>query len=139
MYKLYEKGYKLKDDEYLLKIRINNDKSQTGFLTKLTQKGELPIAFDEWTLDRYYRKTEAKPHVIYIFKEEFREGWKIIDWRFGMSQNWATMMHPAGFTVEIYLDQLLTLIKEIKVEKGELIGEFKWEKKKLIHRNTILW
>jgi len=33
------KGYELKEDEYLLKIRDNRDGTKTGFLTKLTQKG----------------------------------------------------------------------------------------------------
>ena len=134
---IYKDGYELKDDEYLLKIRINDDETQTGFLTKFNKNGSIPVAFDEWGMNPYRRDKKNKIQKIYIFKEEFRKGWKIKSWRFGQSQNWATMIHPEGFTVEIYLQQLLELIKEIEVVKGELIGEFKWEDKKLIYKTWI--
>jgi hypothetical protein len=59
-------------------------------------------------------------------------GWKIVKWRFGQSQNWATMKHPEGFTVEIYLQQLLELIQTHTVDAGVLIGKFYWKDNKLI-------
>jgi hypothetical protein len=130
---LYKEGDKLKDNEYLLKIREDDSEVNTGFMTKFTQKGLIPKSFEDWGVNRWTTIKE-EPLPIYVFEEKFREGWKILDWRFGKSQNWATMLHPEGFTVEIYLSQLLELIKEIDVKKGELIGEFKWSNKKLIHR-----
>ena len=40
----YVPGQPLGEEEYLLKIRDG----VTGFMTKLTQKGQLPKAFDDW-------------------------------------------------------------------------------------------
>jgi len=132
---LYKVGYKLKNEEYLLKIR---EKDNTGFMAKFNQKGEIPLSFAKWSINKYPHGDED-PLPIYIFKEEFRSGWSIESWRFGKSQNWATMMHPEGFTVEIYLSQLLELMEDITVIKKELIGEFKWERKKLIYRSYETW
>ena len=42
MMKPYE-GKPLDADEYLLKMRTNRDESISGFLTKLTKKGEIPF------------------------------------------------------------------------------------------------
>lgn len=123
----------LKDNEYLLKIRPKGSrctKLDTGFLTKYTQKGLIPKAFDEWNLGRY--TPETLPITIHI--EDYKSGWFIYEWRFGMSQNWATMIHPNGFTVEIYLDNLLEITKTNVIQFGELIGEFKWESHKLIKK-----
>jgi len=44
-----------------------------------------------------------------------------------MSQNWATLVHPNGFTVEIYLDQVLEIVKGGVIESGEIVGKWKWE------------
>ena len=121
--KLYNTGDILGEDEYLLKIRSDN----TGFLTKLTKKGELPKSFIDWN--------DYSPHrilPIHIVKEIFTSGWKLESWRFGTSQNWATIWHPMGFKVEIYLSDFLRIIQKNDIHKGELIGAFKWQENKLI-------
>ncbi len=124
----YKEGYMLQEDEYLLKIdgKITKKYPPTGFLTKLTLKGELPKNFVSWR--------EVDHLKIYIFKEIYRSGWKLFSWRFGMSQNWAILIHPEGFTVEIYLDQFLDIVQENTIENGTILGEFKWEKNKLIKK-----
>ena len=131
---------KLKDNEFLLKIRPKDDcryKHDTGFMTKYTQKGLIPKSFDEWGVDHYYNwRDENRPKIvplpITLHVETYKSGWEILEWRFGMSQNWATMLHPDGFTVEIYLDNLLELTKTNTIKNGVLIGEFKWDSHKLI-------
>lgn len=126
--KEYIKGYKLEEDEYLLKIR---EKDKVGFLTKLTQKGEIPKAFADWGFHSYYgQSTETFP--TYVFKEEFRSGWKLNKWRFGMSQNWASVIHPKGFSVEIYLSDFLEIVKTSTIMNGEIQGKFKWRENRLI-------
>lgn len=122
----YTQGETLAENEYLFKLRNDN----TGFLTKLTKKGELPKAFEEWGGMRYGENGKSLP--IYVFEETAMSGWKIVKWRFGQSQNWATMRHPEGFTVEIYLQQLLELIQTHTVDAGVLIGKFYWKDNKLI-------
>jgi len=128
---------------YLLKIRPASegkhldDVYPTGFLSKLTAKGELQKSFDEWGV--YYSWNYphgAKPEVlpITIHVEEFRSGWKLIQWRFGKSQNWAELLHPNGFTLEIYLSNFLDIIKETTSVNGVLEGEFMWERNKLIKK-----
>ena len=88
--KLYTEGYVLKENEYLLKIRKSNLSSvvDTGFLSKLTQKGQLPKSFDDWG-KTYHDRT---PLPTYIFEETYRSGWKLLSWRFGQSQNWARVV-----------------------------------------------
>jgi hypothetical protein len=126
----------LKENEYLLKIRPKGSRCSThdtGFMTKYTQKGQMPKSFEDWGSDnRHYYNSQEPPLPITIHIEDFKSGWEIISWRFGMSQNWATMMHPNGFTVEIYLDNLLELTKTNTIKNGILIGEFKWDKNTLI-------
>lgn len=135
----YIPGEPLAENEYLLKLRQDEEyhsethswslaKHKTGFLTKLTQKGELPKAFEQWGGKR---GDIGKNLPIYVFQETARNGWKIMKWRFGQSQNWATVLHPEGFTVEIYLQQLLEIIKENTVDAGVLVGKFYWKDHKL--------
>lgn len=119
-------GQKLGEDDYLLKI--NNHK--VGFLAKLTQKGQLPKAFDEWTTN-YLQKTKLP---VYFHSEDYAYGWELVQWRFGQSQNWAVMKHPKGFMVEIYLQQFLELLKNDTLHKGVLQGEYKWRANKLIKK-----
>ena len=126
-YPLYKEGDKLKDNEYLLKLR-KTDKPVTGFMTKLNKDGTIPVKFKDWD------KWDEESFPIYIITEEFSNGWKIDSWRFGESRNWATMIHPNGFTVEIHLKELLNIIKEHTIVKGELKGNFYWEKSKLISK-----
>jgi hypothetical protein len=126
-FKKYEQGYELAENEYLLKIRDDG----TGFMTRFNKSGSMPVAFDTWE-DNKWNNTKNPKLQIYIIGEVPREGWKIVKWRFGMSQNWATVMHPLGFTIEIYLQQLLELIERITIVKGELIGRFEWKNHELL-------
>lgn len=125
---------KLQENEYLLKIRPKNDSHDshdTGFLAKYNKDGSIPKNFKDWG-NTYHNKEYDYPITLHV--ETFKKGWKIVRWRFGMSQNWATMLHPDGFTVEIYLDNLLEIMKKNTIKKGELVGEFKWENHKLIKK-----
>jgi len=42
------------------------------------------------------------------------------------------VIHPLGFTLEIYLKQFLEIVQENDILKGEIVGEFKWENNMLI-------
>jgi hypothetical protein len=131
---------KLKENEYLLKVRPASEGSTnppTGFLAKYTQKGELQKSFDEWGIYYYWNyphgvKPEALPITLHV--EDFKSGWKLFGWRYGKSQNWAEMIHPNGFILEIYLTNFLDIVKETVVINGELGGEYKWERNKLIKK-----
>ena len=138
----YDETYgELLEDQWLLKLREdkvwNPEKriweeglQKTGFLSKLTKKGELPKSFTDWGGDRYGATGKDLP--IYVFQESYRTGWKLISWRFGKSQNWARMRHPEGFVVEIYLDNFLDVVKETAMDQGEILDEYKWVDNKLV-------
>lgn len=130
--RLYEEGEILKDDEYLLKIRGSRHEGSipTGFLTKFNKDGSIPKAFKEWGSYRY-ASVQDEILFTYVFQETYRSGWKLFSYRFGKSQNWAEMIHPEGFIVEIYLTDLLDLIHDNVIVNGQLIGRFKWEGNKL--------
>ena len=135
--RLYEPGYKLQENEYLLKVRPagqrHRKEPETGFLSKLTQKGELPKSFIDWGKAYDYETREYLPMpVIQIHTEEFRGGWQLESWRFGQSQNWASVITPEGWTVEIYLSHFLDIVKNNTIINGVILGEFKWESNKLI-------
>lgn len=139
--RLYEKGYELKENEYLLKVRPYNPAGYpagyyappSGFLTKLTQKGELPKSFLEWGNSwDYVSKTRTQMPDIQIHTETLRKGWKLSSWRFGQSQNWASVITPEGWTIEVYLSHFLDIIKEHTVINGEIQGEFMWKANKLV-------
>lgn len=139
----YDESYgELREDEYLLKLRDDyewdwdGEKHQvknsykTGFLTKLTKKGELPKAFDYWG-------TQSVPYsklTVYVWQESFRSGWKLKSWRIGKSQEWAKVQHPDGFLVEIYLSNFLEIVLDATMDQGVLVGEYKWEANKLIKK-----
>lgn len=134
----YKEGRILEEDEYLLKIQDFSKAKQwvncykhappSGFMTKFNKDGSIPVAFDNWG------KIEYENVPIYIIKEEFRSGWKLSSWRFGMSRNWAVLIHPKGFTLEIHLQNFLDIVKENTIINGELQGEFKWAPTKLIKK-----
>ena len=132
----YVVGTALKDDEYLLKVRAD----RVGFLTKLNKDGSIPKAFSEWGKTYVYGKNYGDPGGISgmpdikIHKETFKSGWALRGWRFGQSQNWAILLHPDGFSVEVYLDKMLTIFQRSIIDHGNIIGEFKWEKYKLIKK-----
>jgi hypothetical protein len=129
-WKEYTEGYVLGTDEYLLKIRPSGLSSvpDTGFLAKLTQKGQLPKSFDEWGTN--YHQRDKLPTIVHT--ETFSSGWKLLSWRFGQSQNWARVVHPKGFTLEIYLQQFLEIMQNNTIIHGKIQGEFKWQDNKLI-------
>lgn len=118
------KGIPLAENEFLFK-----EKDGVGFLTKLTQKGQLPKAFDEW---RVYGWPPSEKLPIHVHTEVAQAGWKLVRWRIGKSQEWATMRHPEGFTVEIYLTNFLEIALNNVVDNGVILGNFKWRDHKLV-------
>jgi hypothetical protein len=138
----YHEAYgKLLEDQWLLKLRDDDEWDgnkwvkgayMTGFLSKLSQKGEIPKSFLDWGGTRYGESGKDLP--INVFQESYRTGWKLISWRFGKSQNWARVRHPEGFVVEIYLSNFLDVVKECTMDQGVILGEYKWEKNKLIKK-----
>lgn len=134
-YRKYNPGDKLADDEYLLKIRlVESGIIPDGFMSKLKQDGNIPVAFDNWGKGHFTYKDEPPTYVI---KEIFKSGWKVYGHRFGVSQNWAKVIHPDGFILEIYLTDLLDLIKTENIINTEIMGQFKWEKNKLIKNINV--
>ena len=133
--RLYEEGYKLQENEYLLKIRLNTGHRdyqvpKTGFMTKFNKDGSMPVAFKNWDANRW---SVEKPEIpIYVHTEDFKEGWKLYSCRFGQSQNWAALIHPDGFTVEVYLEHFLGIIETNTLVNGEIKGKFKWKDYELI-------
>jgi len=123
----YEAGYQLKENEYLFKNR-----SGTGFLAKLNKNGTIPKNFDNWNIG-YGTNITKLP--IYVFEETYRSGWKLSSWRFGESQNWAKVICPEGFSLEIYLQQFLSIVQNNTIVNGEIIGEFMWKENKLIKKD----
>jgi len=115
----------IEGDNYLLKIRQSDN---TGFLSQLTQKGQIPKRFTDWPTN-YGPKIDSP---IYFHTEIFQPNWKIKSFRFGESQNWATLIHPLGFSLEIYMTNLLEIIKTTTIINGQLQGSFKWQNNKLI-------
>jgi len=133
----YIEGYKLKEHEYLLKIRKKDGRwktDDTGFLTKFNKDGSFPVNFKNWPGYQYDNNNQRKTDLpIYIIEENFRSGWKLFSWRFGKSRNWAVLLHPAGFTLEIHMEEFLSLTKKITIINGELQGKFKWQKNILVN------
>ena len=109
---------KLEDNEYLLKIRQSD---MFGFITKYNKNGTIPTAFEKWS-GYGYVNIPIQLHI-----EEFRSGWKFISYRIGESQSWATVEHPFGFKLEIYLSNLLDIVQKNTLVKGEIVGKYKWE------------
>lgn len=131
----YTPGEPLTETEFLFKLRpagyYRSETYPTGFLTKLTKKGELPKAFEDWGYD-YNKKQPAEIHV---FEEDYRSGWKILDLRYGTSQSWIVVLHPEGFTLEVSLPRFLELIKEgTPVLDSYFIEELRWSQHSLIKR-----
>jgi hypothetical protein len=139
----YDESYgELREDEYLLKLRDDyewdwdGEKHQvknsykTGFLSKLTKKGEVPIKFKDWGKTTYGGPVPTT----YVWQESFRSGWKLKSWRIGKSQEWAKVQHPDGFLVEIYWSNFLEIVLDATMDQGVLVGEYKWEANKLIKK-----
>ena len=125
-------GQKIKDDQWLLKVR--DDKM--GFLSKLTQKGELHKSFKEWSNARYGRATPEEELSIMVINEPFRKGWTLNKgnrydmYRLGKSQSWVKVKHPMGFILEIHLQNFFEIVIPY-LSHGEMVGEYKWIGNKL--------
>ncbi len=134
----YDESYSpLLEDQWLLKIREGNPK--TGFLSKLTKKGEIPVKFNEWASTQTYNTETRKWDVsynttVYVWQESYRSGWTLKNWRIGKSQEWAVMQHPEGFLLEIYLSNFLEVSLKDTADFGVLRGEYKWEDNKLTRK-----
>ncbi len=129
--RLYEVGYKLQKNEFLLKVKEDHKGNLVGFLTKLTKQNEIPKAFLEWENKYSFQNNPELP--IQIHTEVLRKGWKLKNWRFGQSQNWAILIAPEGWTIEIYLTQFLEIVQTNTIIDGEIQGEFRWESHELIN------
>lgn len=127
----FKEGDSLSDDEYLLKLRPENGGVFTGYLTKLNQNGTIPKAFTDWGYSRYGVDAN-KVLPTQVVTEEFRIGWYLVGWRFGQSQNWAVMQHPNGYLIEIYMTNLLDILRENTLVNNQLFGHFKWSNHTLI-------
>lgn len=120
---IYIPGRILAEDEYLLKIQKHpHHYNDVGFLAKLNKDGSVPIRFEAWPRYSY----SSSPTPVFVVKETFQEGWRIEGCRFGESQNWAIMLHPDGYTLEIHMIEFIKIIQTITVKDGNLIGKFKW-------------
>lgn len=130
--KPYVIGQTLEQDEYVLKLRgaRSNNEFPTGFMSKLTKKNELMKSFEDW--GKSYHESDPE---IFVYKETFKTGWRLESWRFGESRNWARMIHPDGFALEIHLENFLTLVHNYTITNGVIDGIFKWEDKKLVSPN----
>jgi hypothetical protein len=138
----YHETYgELLENQWLLKLRDDSEWNgktwvpnafKTGFLSKLTKKGELPKSFLDWGGTRYGESGRDLP--IYVFHEDYRTGWKLISWRFGQSQNWARARHPEGFVVEIYLNNFLDVVKSSTIDEGVILEPYMWSDNRLIKK-----
>lgn len=125
-------GQILNENQWLLKVR-NND--NVGFLTKLTQKNELPKAFAEWSVIDIVKDegliswNRQKIEDIFIVDEDFSDGWTISiskdSYRIGKSQQWVKLIHPLGFILEITMDNFFTDVLSY-INLGKLTGKYKW-------------
>lgn len=122
--KEFKEGYILQENEYLAKFSdINASQPCYGFLSKYTLKGEIPKNFLSW---RNFSRE------IFIHQEVFKCGWKFLRARFGESQNWAVLVHPDNFLIEVYMENFIELLKTTTMVNCELIGNFMWKDKKLV-------
>ena len=64
-------------------------------------------------------------------------GWKVYDYRPGQSQQWAELVHPKGFRVEIYLENFFEILKTSILIDGVIQGEWRWEGHKLIKKSIM--
>lgn len=116
----------LEKDQWLLKVAVDNYepnplRRKVGFLTKPTKTGNLPVAFADW------RKYQVSPEYK-IHKEEFNSGWKVIGYRRGASQDWCVLLHPKGFTLEVYMVDFIHKVSSgvISIYCGEIREKCKW-------------
>jgi hypothetical protein len=123
-------GGKIEDDQFLLKIGTNYAGNKVGFMTRLNKDGSIPKAFIEWRAG--YGSHAASPLDTFVIDEYFRPGWEFVSTRMGASQTWAVMKHPEGFLVEIYFNDLQTILRNDCCLNGVLGGHYKWSKNKLI-------
>ena len=125
--------YELEEAQYFLKMQprtkrvpgtwdsiVDKTKPNYGYLTKCNKDGSLPKLFKEWgyKLDTF------------LFKEEYRNGWKINGSRRagrGDGVSWIELLHPEGFTVEIRGLDFVDLLKTIKTDNGLILNKCFYE------------
>lgn len=127
--KKYKKGYKLKYNEYLCKIAEDG----IGFITKYNKDGSVPKSFDTWR-ETYHNKKKLPT---FIHSEDFKQGWEVVGYRTGKSQDWAEVKNPAGFILEIYLKNFFDIIEDVSVINKVFQHNLKWENKRLCVENPI--
>lgn len=119
----------LEEDEFLLKTYLypyGNNPVPKGFMTKLNQDGSIPVKFLQWG------SGTDNPYT--IVKEVFASGWRLAGFRTGESRDWAVLLHPNGYTVEIYLKNMMAIVESSIITNGVIEGEFKWEYGNLIKK-----
>ena len=140
-YKNIEKEkIELKKDEYLVHLRITKLRSNTkdefkidnivAFYTVLSGK-KIPKSWLQWrseySINDFNGVRQFAEYKTFIWKEEFREGFKIAGYRKGKSQTWVKIKTPEGWEVEISLSNFLDLLNKnkITVDNGKLVGKYK--------------
>lgn len=119
----------LGENDFLL--RVSGD---TGFLTKLNKDGSVPKALIAWRKGWGDPVPSLEELDIIIHRESFRQGWKLVSFRGGESQNWAILRHPIGFLVEVHVRNFIKLLQHTTIVNGELQGRFKWDYSQLISK-----
>lgn len=131
----YKEGDILGENEYLLRVE-----DETGYLAKLNKDGSVPKNFLKWRVP-YVRHGSKIPELkdldIMIHRESFGKGWKFVDFRGGESQDWARLLHPLGFEVEVYIHTFIDMIQDHTIINGVLQGQFKWSYSKLICKRDV--
>ena len=134
--------YKLKEDEYFVHIEkyVAKDTGKIygniiAFFAKRSKNKTLPKSWLEWrkdTRDKYIYDTSIKKHIegliiyeTFIWKEEFRKGFEIIDFRQGESAVWINIKTLENFVVEIKINKFIDFIKQIDIKKGIIQNECK--------------
>lgn len=144
----YTEGEKLTENEHLIKYKSIREEIPVAFLAKPKKADNLPpLNLINWP--RWQKGSEIR-----VINEDFREGWKIAGFRSGESQSWASVLHPYGFILEIYLSDFMNHIMggdrdrvtgsrirglvdpegTVDIKDGVLQGSFKWAGNKLIKK-----
>lgn len=143
----YKEGQVLEDDEFLFKLENVENKDlkrpRKVFLSKLTQKGEIPKCMIKWgngweiidkTKINSWDNIKTVYPEIYIHKEENSNNWKIHGYRAGKSQDWVILEHPKGFLIEIYMSNFFKILKNDTIINGKLKQCYSWKGYKLIKK-----
>lgn len=84
---------------------------------------------DQWAAgySSRYSATAVKP-VGKVYPNTPRTGFKIVDWasRYSTNNKAARIVDPHGYELEIYIPNLIALILECEIDKGEIKAELVW-------------